>query len=194
MRWLACVATVWALVGVTADVAPGENPHACDVDLSFKNYPVSGLSRAALKDALLQSGPRDPYGVRRFAYTDWHITWKWGLEPSGAIDPRSIKVACSAVVTLPRLRPVRGMSLELISSWNSFLQRLRDHEMNHVRHAQERAGLIRQALRVAAQRHGQLTPAQAQIVAQRVTHDIRELDRRYDGVTNHGQREGAWDL
>lgn len=162
--------------------------------VSFESYPVSGLTREELRQSLLANGPVDTYGLRRFAYADWHIEWKWKLTPHGLVDASTIELSCSATVDLPRLVPVHGMSQELIQQWLSFVERLRTHEMNHIRHGQERAGLVLQSLRVASARRRGLTPAEADSVAQWVMYEIRELDRRYDEMTNHGKTEGAWEL
>ncbi len=192
------VALVVALCALTvaahADRRVAENPAPCPAAVTYDQYPVTGTTREELKKALLSHGPTDPFGKRRYATATWHVRWKWELTQQGLVDVSTLELSCSAVVKMPKLVPVHGMSKELLERWQVFMERLLKHEMNHVRHAEERAGHVALALRAATARRGMLTPTQADAVAQKALQEIRELDRLYDERTDHGKTEGVWEL
>jgi predicted secreted Zn-dependent protease len=192
------VAIAGALCALTvaahADTQDAKNPPPCPVAVTYDHYSVSGTTREELKKALLSHGPSDPFGKRRYATATWHVRWKWELTQQGLVDVSTLELSCSAVIKMPKLVPVHGMPKELLDRWQLFMERLLKHEMNHVRHAEERAGHVVLALRAANARRGMLTPTQADAVAQKALQEIRELDRQYDERTDHGKTEGVWEL
>ncbi len=95
---------------------------------------------------------------------------------------------------MPRLVPTKETAPELITKWYEFAGRVRQHELNHARHAQERAWLIRERIAEADRRRGPLTPAEANKIAGKVLNEIQALDYAYDSLTEHGKSEGAWEL
>jgi predicted secreted Zn-dependent protease len=198
MRLLSLVAVAWIVAPLQGAETVCDPRHCpvpqCPVTFSFISYPVSGSSDEELRTELIKNGPRDKLGKARFAFADWHITWRWGLDGVGNVLPDTIKLSCQVEITLPRLVPTKQTSPELVKRWYDFVGRVRQHELNHARHAQERAWLIRERISEAQRRVGPLSPAAANKIAGRVLDEIQALDYAYDLSTEHGKSEGAWRL
>ena len=179
---------------VLAIVTPidGERSRGCSVEPHYSFYNVEGDSIEQIHESLLSNGPRDERGQARFAYTDWTIEWDWKKRNDTRIKADSLQLRCSATIRLPRLRAKSGMRIELIRSWNDFVERTRDHELRHLEHVVSGATRIRSRLKSAETRPGGLSANTANKIIQRVVQEIRHFDREYDLRTNHGRTEGTW--
>lgn len=169
-------------------------PQSCTVNPTYRFYAVAGTTVGEIKDSLLERGPRDGLGAARFAYTDWKVKWKWQRLADGSINPDSVELACIAEILLPYLEPNAAVEPELRAGWGDFVERTRQHELNHVAHLTQRAPEIYQRLRAAAQHSGTLSSKRAEAIVSEVIAEIRALDRRYDAETDHGRTEGAWQI
>jgi predicted secreted Zn-dependent protease len=193
MRLLSLVAVAWIVAPLQVAETVQDARH-CPVSISFTSYPVTGNSNEELRADLIKNGPKDKLGKPRFAFADWNIQWRWSLDGSGKVLPSSVQLSCQVEITMPRLVPTRATSPEIIRKWYEFVARVRRHELNHARHAQERAWLIRERIAEADRRDGPLSPAVANKIAGKVLREIQSLDLAYDVLTEHGKSEGAWSL
>jgi predicted secreted Zn-dependent protease len=164
----------------------------CPVATTYSFYSVSGVSADEIKASMLKRGPRDDFGSVRFAYTDWSVKWKWKRLEDGSVNPDSVKLSCTANILLPELDPNTVLSPELRDGWNGFVERTRQHELNHVAHVEQMAPEIYKRLRADLQQSGRLSGKRASAIVSEVIAEIKALDRRYDAETDHGCTEGAW--
>ena len=139
--------------------------------------------------SMLEKGPTDSSGKPRFARADWSVSWRWRLDISEKIDPESVEIECAAQILLPRLVPNEGLSLSASKEWWGFLEKIRLHELNHVRHAVEVSPRIKEIIKTQQER---LHPEQGNAIGFGILREIRTLDRLYDRYTNHGSTEGIW--
>jgi predicted secreted Zn-dependent protease len=174
-------------IGIGRAIDPSTSLHVCPVDLEYSYYLVEGTTEAAIRSSMLQRGPKDEHGNARFAYASWKVKWEWPKGP----DVLRTKLSCSASITLPRHAAPDTLPPEVRSQWEALVGRITNHELNHVKHMEERAPDILSRLhRVAATKN--LTSEEANEIAQQVLLEIQEADRRYDRETEHGKSEGAW--
>lgn len=164
----------------------------CQIKPTYVFYDIEGDTPEEVHASMVERGPKDPGGKARFAYTDWHISWRWNRTATGHVDTNAIRLECSAEVLLPRLRPRATTSLSFIRSWHEYVERMREHELKHVEHVSVRAPEIVTRLRDANEPLGSLSTTRANTLVTQVVNRIRALDRAYDHVTNHGQTEGIW--
>jgi predicted secreted Zn-dependent protease len=170
----------------------GSSAVKCPINPEYRFYDVYGNSPAEARASMIERGPKDAAGKPRFAYTDWHVSWRWKRTPDGDVDTNTIKLECSAEILLPRLRPASNASQDFLRSWHEYIERAREHELKHVEHVSAKAPEIRSTIRHERLRRGGLSPMLANDIASGVINRIRALDRAYDRATNHGLTEGLW--
>ena len=191
------VATLWrglVFIIAVAIAARCSSGHACSVIPSYEFYEVTGSSEAELEAALRANGPKDETGAVRFAYTDWTVEWQWKRLSDQTIDPDSIKLSCVAKILLPKLKESQGLAPELLDAWDGFVQRTKEHELNHVAHIDKFAPRILILSKQEYAKSGVLTRKRAEAIISQVIAEIRSHDRRYDVRTNHGFTEGTWKI
>jgi predicted secreted Zn-dependent protease len=180
----------WVLVGlVPAGVARADT---CSITPTYTYYSVVGSSTEELEQSLKQRGPRDDSGAGRFAYTDWTVKWNWKKLDNDTIDPASVTLTCVVNILLPKAESQADWSPELSKAWESFVERTRQHELNHVGHVEQLVPQIPERFARAAERNGALSTKQAESIVTGVIAKIRAKDREYDAVTSHGRTEGTW--
>lgn len=172
---------------------PSRKP-LCQIEPTYLFYDVEGDSPEEIRASMLERGPKDVGGKARFAYTDWHISWRWGRTESGQVNTGAVTLECAAEVLLPRLRPKASTSVSFIRAWHEYVERMRAHELKHVEHVSARAPEIVTRLREASEDRGGLSTTHANRVVTQVVNRIKALDRAYDRDTNHGQTEGIWSV
>lgn len=189
MHVMRVCAGVLALLLISAVMVRAE---ACPVTPVYAYYAVVGTNAQELEDSLRQHGPRDELGAARFAYTDWTVKWAWKRQDDGTVDPMSVKLTCLATILLPTIESREGLSPELSHAWDGFVERTRQHELNHVAHVQQLAPQIHERLHQAARRPGGVSVKQAELIVADVVAKIKAKDREYDSATTHGRTEGTW--
>ncbi len=159
-------------------------------NLHIEFYPVHGATIAELHTSLLSNGPTDPWGKRRFAYTDWKITWHWPT-PRGIHKIREISSDYWVHMRVPSWDPPKGTNPRVIESWNRMMHNLLAHELEHAEHARRNYQRIPEAVRQALLVHPDLTSKQAHAIAFAEMERIRTLDRELDARTDFGVRDGV---
>lgn len=151
--------------------------------VTFVYYDVAGHDAAAIRAAMDRQRPVDPADHQPYdALTSWRIDWRWDGDGRGGCDLATTRVVFSARIVFPRLDPT-GVPPAVLAEWNRFARGLREHELQHVRHATDRLGEVERALRSA-------TCDTANARGEAVLDRIRALDRDFDARTRHGQAEG----
>jgi predicted secreted Zn-dependent protease len=164
------------------------------VALRRSHYAVVGSTAQQLRTVLGALGP--VRGGRRFAaFTDWEVTWRYRHGEDRDRDGRSIRevaVDVSICITLPRWRPPRLASAELVRAWNVYARAVEAHEHGHARLAVEAGGAVSRSLLglLWCPTREQLEEA-AEATAQRVVAEVRAQEVRYDIETRHGESQGA---
>ncbi len=147
-------------------------------------YTINGSSASELRAQLDAKGPLGYDGYRGDATTNWYIRWNWPGFGSSTCDLSKATVSNEIVVDFPRWTPPDDASPELVDKWNRFVLGLAGHEQNHVDFVVENYLSVLDAIRSA-------TCKTADAVAASALEPIRQLDREYDAVTNHGETEGV---
>ncbi len=164
----------------------------CPIRPEYQFYDVQGSTPEEVRASMVEHGPRDAGGKARFAYTDWHVSWRWKKTSNGKVDTNTITLDCSAEILLPRLRLKASADQRFIREWHEYVERMRAHELKHVEHVSAKAPEIISFIRQQEAKAGPLSPVSANAIVTRVVNRIRGLDRAYDRATNHGLTEGLW--
>ena len=162
------------------------------VDVRHTPYVVVGSSAGQLHTVLWALGPLR--GGRRFvAFTDWEVVWRYrAAEDSAGWRIGGVTVLVSIQVTVPRWRPPRSASGELIASWQRVLAAIDLHEQGHIDLAVEAGRAIHGRLLElpAASSTGALHEA-AFAAAESILRGVREREVAYDRDTCHGALQGV---
>ncbi len=172
--------------------AQGEELERCPIRSTITWYDVRGSTPEEVRQSLIERGPKDEFGKRRFAYAEWSIHWNWKLDKNKNVDLSTVTISCEGTLVLPRFIPAADAPPELRSEWDRYLDRLMRHEEQHLAHPERNAFLIIKRLKAAKAKDGDLSLKRAQKIVQNVIYHIREMDRIYDLETNHGKSEGTW--
>ncbi len=178
------------LSGEKFEAAPA--PELCKIEPQYRFYDVHGSSPEEVRASMVERGPKDVGGKARFAYTDWHISWRWRRTPTGNVDPNAITLECTAEVLLPRWKPTSTASVDFIRAWHRYVEHVREHELKHVEHVSARAPEIIARLRRVSDERGAVSTTYANTLVNQIVNRIKALDRAYDRATNHGRTEGLW--
>jgi predicted secreted Zn-dependent protease len=132
-----------AAVGLTA---------ACNVtapsNVRFNTYTVSGESLGALNRELALHGPQIPGRGRALASADINFKPNVLLEyRGGECRVATAEFRVDAEVTLPEWRQKDRASPELAAVWEAFSAEALEHELTHVRIAEEHARAMERAVR-----------------------------------------------
>ncbi|MBC2661621.1 DUF922 domain-containing protein [Novosphingobium flavum] len=159
-------------------------PPEQDDRITFVYYDVAGRDAATIRAAMDRLRPIDPADGQPYdALTSWRIDWRWDGNGRGQCDLGTTRVIFSATITFPRLDPA-GVPPTVLAEWNRFVRGLREHELQHVRHAMERLPEIDRAVRTA-------TCETANARGEAVLERIRARDRAFDAETRHGLASGV---
>jgi predicted secreted Zn-dependent protease len=150
---------------------------------TLRTYPVRGETPSEVDASLKSNGPQDESGVRRFAVTQWNLTWKWKLDRHGAPDLDHLEIRGNVDVLMPRLEGAR----HLLPAWNRWIITMLRHERNHVAHLRGSVDQLRGTLAAAAG----LTALELNQRGQAIVGQLRHRDHVYDRVTRNGWAEGV---
>lgn len=175
----------------------------CPVSITYEYYEISASNSSEIEEELLSHGPRDSYGARRFAYTDWRVKWDWKRDRDGRVIVDSVALRCSAKIVLPKLVKKGGFASDASARWDSFIKSTISHEARHVEHLEQNANQIIAKIKQRSTARdsdggrslgekGTIALFEAQRIVRDVISEIKALDREYDLKTRHGRSEGAW--
>jgi predicted secreted Zn-dependent protease len=164
----------------------------CTSGIHYQYYEVSGKNVQEVRRQLLEKGPVDQKGERRFAFAAWTLEWDWPVESDGTRRYLDTKVSCKAEVLLPRFRSEEGGSLYFNQTIYDAFETIKKHELHHVQHAIEGASILRRAIISAAEEGRIKKEKDANKIAFKVVDKVRSFDVTYDEMTHYGKTEGIW--
>ncbi len=169
-----------------------EHASGLHVAVDRSSYGVVGSSAHEIRRVMQLLGPAR--GGRVFsAYTDWEVGWSYSVEPGpSGLHVTSVRVAVRAAVLVPRWRPAREASAELVDTWQLYLAAIEVHEQGHVNLAVEAGRTVLACLEglPAFAERGLLHNA-AEIAARTRVAEARNLEHAYDEASSHGVAHGV---
>jgi|GEM_PF-1926862 len=182
-------ACLWVICTALFSSARADELVECPIIPTLRYYDITGRTVEEIRSSMVERGPLDEAGKRRFAHTEWRIKWNWKIKEDGSVNLDTLALKCEGSITLPRFREVHARAGDLASEWALFIDRLMAHESQHLSHVSMYAPRIITRLREV---HGPLPPARANMIVQEVVAEIKAMDRDYDRITRNGDTEGCW--
>lgn len=154
-------------------------------------YRVTGSTPAELRASMLASGPEES-GGRFYAYTSWHVRWRYDYGPAGGVcRMEDVNVRYRSRIQLPRWDSPRDADDEMVAAWREFVTALREHEYGHRDIGARAARDIHRRLRSMSVRRCENMSERANAEAHGILDLYRLEEDRYDRTTNHGETQGA---
>lgn len=151
---------------------------------TLHGYEVSGRSRRAVREAMQRVRPRDLNGDAHDAIVLWRYSFQMHGGPRGC-EPARSEVLLAVTVVLPDLATPERLNRADRAAWNTYFERLAEHETNHLRIAERGAERLEEVMRAAPDCGAARTAAAAENEA------IGAANTEYDRLTQHGRTEGA---
>ena len=142
-------------------------------------YDISPNSWDTLTEALLENGPVDRRGVRRFALTTWKMRWNWKHDSDGSPLYSTAIVTPEITIVLPRWNSIEQQPQESQERWSQTLSTMRAHELTHARTALEGASSLEKNLRLAR------TTSDVEEMIQEMKSRVERADIAFDQKTDH---------
>jgi predicted secreted Zn-dependent protease len=159
--------------------------------LQIKHFNISGGSAIEVRDSLDKQGPIDVYGHRSDALTKWKISWDWPGAETGNPDFAKAKPSLDLSMNIPCWTDYVKADQKLQNRWVTFVMALIDHEKGHVDIARDHFERPAQAVHQAAAINPNLAAREANAIGENELEKIRQLDIKYDRVTEHGKQQGV---
>jgi predicted secreted Zn-dependent protease len=153
---------------------------------------VVGATAEALQAVIAIMGPRRG-GQTFVAFTDWEIIWDYSIASvPGGLRISGANIAVRASVVVPRWRPSRSVSPDLIAAWKHYTVAIEVHEQGHVNLAVE-AGRSLLGRLDGLSTFSNLGALEAAVVdaANAAIGAAREAERCYDEASEHGAVNGV---
>ena len=173
MRWFELFAAVLILGFVSHRELISANP------VNELYYDVSPTDWESLQQALLDAGPLDRRGVRRFALTTWKMKWDWERRSDGTPVYSSATVTPEVTMVLPRWKEIIHQPARIQKQWNDFISKVRAHEDSHARIALEGASSLERELRSA------LTATDATTMIREMKARVERANIAFDQSNDH---------
>ena len=196
--WRGAVALLLALILSLAGVAPTGLYSLAAIDYgsqdsaTYTYYEVEGDSFSALKQSIAARGPVDQFGVRRDAYTSWHIRWEWPRASNGAPILKDTIAYADVEVIVPSLSEEAELSSSERAEWDRYLAAVLSHEDRHVKLALNMRAKIQKKIRDLVRSTRAVSASRANAIGYRLLEELRKEDQRFDVDTDHGRREGVY--
>jgi predicted secreted Zn-dependent protease len=161
----------------------------CNFDITY--YDIQGESLNDLKLAMLESGPIDSYGVKRFALVSWKIAWNWKLASDGSPDLNTAEITPKIILTLPRWSNQDLASKNDSARWDTLMMAIREHEMKHIENACEASRVVYDTLQNEIAGSSHISAKVINNKIQEIVKHFRYVDLKYDRHTCNGRTEGV---
>ena len=158
-------------------------------------YNITGNTPEALLTAMQRGGPHigdTPF----FGRTSWYVQWQLHYQPinEGCVM-QQVDVWLNIETILPKWTPPSDAPQTLKHDWQTFYDRLENHEKAHFKNGVEAAEHIIAALRSMKAGSCSNLEATANKQAREIMNHYLEQERLYDEHTRHGATEGVvWPL
>jgi len=160
--------------------------------LDYDHYDAHAQPGRALAATINEASPFRPGGQVFHSATAWYLDWKVRPEPTtdGRCKVAEVRVELHGEMMLPRL--VGGTRAQQ-EKFDSYLVRLREHELGHYE-------IGREAARQLEKQFYALPPAgncgdlqsEARDAGAKLLPKYEEMGDAYDAQTQHGRTQGAW--
>jgi len=180
-------------------------------DVSYDFYPVTGKDFPELISSTNLNGPLDPVDRKKYAgQTKWKTGWSYTFNSSYTIDDTylyadvdilDIEFMSGISVLLPVLQERTSLSNHDLILWDHFVQKLLEHEHDHVKIVKDPVYKDEAAKKISAIKQLRLayTPGDnldtlikgaVESETLRIGHDlimkIKKQNEEYDRITDHG--------
>ncbi|MDC0357298.1 DUF922 domain-containing Zn-dependent protease [Oligoflexia bacterium] len=159
--------------------------------MQIKYYPVFGNSIKELKHSLHENGPYDRARHKRFAFTQWHVSWSYPKTENGTPQLERIKVKYDITVTFPRWILPKNVDPASFQNWSNMIIKLSQHEKGHINLFFQHLGSIAEGIKKAARENPSLSSSAANEIGQGLVLKMRNNDKEYDATTASGKLQGA---
>jgi predicted secreted Zn-dependent protease len=151
---------------------------------AFDTYAVTGSTAPEIR-ASLNENREGNYD----AFTSWYLSWQF---TDGACDGDGLVVSVDISYGIPEWTPPDGVSPELVTHFQSYMNALMCHEYGHAKFGLDAANDVYSALS-AIDANGDCTAQQSlgEAAFERVLDDYIARELEYDAETNHGASMGA---
>jgi predicted secreted Zn-dependent protease len=179
------------LLPLCAAAAGGANAEVHET-LDTSHYEAKVHYGGSLALALNEASPFRPGNQVFHSATSWYLDWQ--VRPAPTVDGhcriREVRIQLHGQMVLPRLLGGSGAQREL---FESYLTRLREHELGHYEIGREAARELERefyALPAASSCAALQTAARA--AGARLLPRYEAMGDAYDAQTEHGRTQGAW--
>ncbi|MEW6349106.1 MAG: DUF922 domain-containing Zn-dependent protease [Thermodesulfobacteriota bacterium] len=155
-------------------------------------YDVRGSTAAELRNNMNRLGTKASDGKTYDGFINWNVGWRFKYVPtaSGCAMTR-VQAIVDISYTMPRWVGRHAAPRELRDKWDRFCEALKRHEEGHKNIAVKGASEIERALLTMSSRDCVQLDAKANALGERLLEKIREREREYDALTNHGITQGT---
>jgi predicted secreted Zn-dependent protease len=160
--------------------------------LDYDHYEAHAQAGHALATALNDASPFRPNGQVFHSATAWYLDWRIGPQPTpdGRCRVGEVRIDLHGQMMLPRL--VGGSEWQN-QRFDSYLVRLREHELGHYEIGREAARqLEKQFYALPAARNCSDLQSAAREAGARLLPKFEAMGDTYDQQTQHGKTQGAW--
>jgi len=173
--------------------AKDELPSQVQVKEKFDYYEIDGSTTDELRAQMKRNGTTWNDGKVYAALTTWDIHYHYDIAPTnGGYALSAITTSVDVTIHLPKLVPSARTPVQLISSWNSYLQHLKTHEFGHRDIAIGIGKEIYQALAALGSSSSKSElDREAQNLVKAKFQRLKEDQIGYDQETRHGKEQGA---
>lgn len=164
------------------------------VSISYRYYPITGISASELRSQMSQRGPIDQHEGRRYdAHTEWVVRWSYRYtQARNLCRVRSATTKVAVTFTMPQWKAPFNAERSLIADWNAYLASLQLHEEGHKRNGVDAGQDVVQALnQLPAYPSCKALEGAIQSTAQTIIKQYNQKDLAYDRTTRHGYTQGA---
>lgn len=161
------------------------------VSIQRKFYEIEGNTLTEIKRVIGTQGPVDQYGIRRDAYTSWHIRWEWPTSDSGQLLLKETKAYATIEIRIPALSADTVLNADDFAAWERYRAAIDRHEEQHAQFATRTRAKIQRKIREAARSGRAITAIQANAIGYRLLEQLRREDLRFDQKTDHGRTDGV---
>jgi predicted secreted Zn-dependent protease len=160
--------------------------------LDYDHYEAHAQAGRPLASALNDASPFRPNGQVFHSATAWYLDWRIGPQPTadGRCRVGQVRIELHGEMMLPRL--VGGTHWQQ-ERFDSYLVRLREHELGHYEIGREAARQLEKSFYAlpAASSCSELQSA-ARDAGARLLPKYEAMGDAYDAQTQHGKTQGAW--
>ncbi len=156
-------------------------------------YEVSGSCEHDLENDLAKKAGHWTDGNKYDSVTRWWIRWDYGYDRSGGVcSAEGFKFTVDVVVTIPAWLHRDAASPQLIEKWDTYIEKLREHENEHLEKVVQAVDELTRAVEEmpAAASCADLDRQISLLSRNRLKH-LEQEQNIYDAETAHGWTQGA---